>query len=113
MGQAGSIGMNASACRVAGMRRRGGEARMEREGEESRQAAGRALAALLQPYAGPDVLIGGVSRGGILVGLEVAGALGAPFEPLAIQALSASAQPGHPAGVLVEPDYVALTAGAD
>jgi hypothetical protein len=49
---------------------------MEREGEESRQAAGRALAAPLQPYAGPDVLVVGVSRGGILVGLEVARALG-------------------------------------
>ena len=86
---------------------------MEREGEESRQAAGRALAAPLQPYAGPDVLVVGVSRGGILVGLEVARALGAPFEPLAIQTLSDPAQPEHTAGVLVEPDYVALTAGAD
>ena len=86
---------------------------MERQGEESRQAAGRALAAPLQPYAGPDVLVVGVSRGGILVGLEVARALGAPFEPLAIQTLSDPAQPAHTAGVLVEPDYVALNAAAD
>src|SRR5438067_11798168 len=98
MGQAGSIGMNVSACRVVGMGRRGGEALMEREGEESRQGAGRALAAPLQPYAGPDVLVVGVSRGGILVGLEVARALGAPFEPLAIQTLSDPAQPAHTAG---------------
>ena len=86
---------------------------MEREGGESRQAAGRALAAPLQPYADPDVLVIGVSRGGILVGLEVARALGAPFEPLAIQTLSDPEQPERTAGVLVEPDYVALTAGAD
>jgi predicted phosphoribosyltransferase len=86
---------------------------MEREGEESPQAAGRALAAPLQPYAGPDVLVVGVSRGGILVGLEVARALGAPFEPLVIQTLSDSEQPEHTAGVLVEPDYVALNAAAD
>src|SRR5919197_170231 len=112
-GQAGSIGRNASACRDAGTGRRGGEALMEREGEESRQAAGRALAAPLQPYAGPDVLIVGVSRGGILVGLEGARALGAPFEPLAIETLSDPVQPEHTAGVLVEPDYVALTAGTD
>ena len=105
--------MNASASSVAGMGGRGGEALMEREGEESRQAAGRALAAPLQPYAGPDVLVVGVSRGGILVGLELARALGAPFEPLAIQTLSDPGQPEHTAGVLVEPDYVALNTAAD
>jgi len=44
---------------------------------------------------------------------RVARALGAPFEPLAIQTLSDPAQPEHTAGVLVEPDYVALTAGVD
>src|SRR5436305_13121439 len=90
--------MNASACSHAGTGRRGGEARMEREGEESRQAAGRALAAPLQPYAGPDVLVVGVSRGGILVGLEVARALGAQFETLAIETMSDPAQPAHTAG---------------
>src|SRR5579884_650981 len=79
---------------------------MERGGRESRQAAGRALVAPLEPYAGPDVLVVGVSRGGILVGLEVAQALGAPFEPLAIQTFSDPAQPEHTIGVLVEPDYV-------
>jgi putative phosphoribosyl transferase len=72
----------------------------------SRQAAGRALVAPLQSYGGSDVLVVGVSRGGILVGLEVAQALGAPFEPLAIQTLSDPAQPEHTIGVLVEPDYV-------
>ena len=79
---------------------------MEQVERASRQAAGRALVAPLQPYAGPDVLVVGVSRGGILVGLEVAQALGAPFEPLAIQTLSDPAQPEHTLGVLVEPDYV-------
>jgi putative phosphoribosyl transferase len=64
------------------------------------------LVAPLQPYAGPDVLVVGVSRGGILVGLEVAQALGVPFEPLAIQVLSDSAQPEQTIGVMVEPEYV-------
>jgi predicted phosphoribosyltransferase len=59
------------------------------------------------------VLIVGVSREGILVGLEVARTLSAPFEPLAIQTLSDPTQPEHTAGVLVEPDYFALTVGAD
>lgn len=79
---------------------------MEHVDRASRQAAGRALVAPLQPYAGADVLVVGVSRGGILVGLEVAQALGAPFEPLAIQTLSDPEQPEHTVGVLVEPDYV-------
>ena len=81
---------------------------MEHVDRASRQAAGRALVAPLQPYAGPDVLVMGVSRGGILVGLEVAQALGVPFEPLAIQTLSDPAQSEHTIGILVDPDYVDL-----
>ncbi len=78
----------------------------EHEGMESREAAGQALAAQLRPYAAPDVVVLGVSRGGILVGLEVARALDAPFEALAIRIIDDPQQPEHTVGVVVEPDYV-------
>ncbi len=66
---------------------------MKREEMGSRQAAGQALVAQLRPYAAPDVVVLGVSRGGILVGLEVAGALGAPFEALAVRVIVDPQQP--------------------
>jgi len=82
---------------------------MKREEMGSRQAAGQALVAQLRPYAAPDVVVLGVSRGGILVGLEVAGALGAPFEALAVRVIVDPQQPEHTAGVVVEPDYVEMS----
>ena len=85
---------------------------MKREEMGSRQAAGQALVAQLRPYAAPDVVVLGVSRGGILVGLEVAGALGAPFEALAVRVIVDPQQPEHTAGVVVEPDYVEMSSPA-
>lgn len=85
---------------------------MKREEMGSRQAAGQALVAQLRPYAAPDVVVLGVSRGGILVGLEVAGALGASFEALAVRVIVDPQQPEHTAGVVVEPDYVEMSSPA-
>lgn len=81
---------------------------MERDEWVSRQEAGRKLVVPLRPYAGPDLLVLGVSRGGILVGLEIAQALGAPFEPLAIHTLNHPQRPEQTTGVVVEPDFIAL-----
>lgn len=58
-----------------------------------RLQAGRALAALLQPYAGrADVIVLALPRGGVPVGYEVARALGVPLDVFLVRKLGA---PGH------------------
>lgn len=60
---------------------------------EDRRAAGRALAALLQPYEKRhDVLVLGLPRGGVPVAFEVARALGAPLDLFLVRKLGT---PGH------------------
>lgn len=58
-----------------------------------RKEAGRALAARLRKYAGPnDVLVLALPRGGVPVAFEVAEALGAPFDLFLVRKLGT---PGH------------------
>ncbi len=65
----------------------------DRRAFEDRKAAGRALAALLQKYAGrPDVLVLALPRGGVPVAFEVAEALGAPLDLFLVRKLGT---PGH------------------
>jgi putative phosphoribosyl transferase len=58
-----------------------------------RARAGRVLAGLLAGYAGhPDVLVLALPRGGVPVGAEVAGVLGAPLDVFVVRKLGV---PGH------------------
>jgi len=58
-----------------------------------RAHAGRYLGSLLSGYAGrDDVVVLGLPRGGVPVGLEIARALGAPFEAYVVRKLGV---PGH------------------
>jgi predicted phosphoribosyltransferase len=58
-----------------------------------RRAAGRLLAAKLASYAArPDVVVLALPRGGVPVGYEVAGALGAPLDVFVVRKLGL---PGH------------------
>ena len=54
---------------------------------KDRTDAGRQLAALLAPLRGSNVLVLGLPRGGMAVGLEVARALGAPLDALNVRKL--------------------------
>jgi predicted phosphoribosyltransferase len=58
-----------------------------------RRAAGQALGRALSAFAGPDVVVLALPRGGVPVGFEVATALGAPLDVLVVRKLGF---PGHP-----------------
>ena len=78
---------------------------------ETRQAAGRDLAAALRPYVHGDAVVLGISRGGLVVAAEVAHALRMPLDVLVVHKIVA---PGHPhtrLGVVAEPTHVVLTGG--
>jgi putative phosphoribosyl transferase len=62
---------------------------------EDRAAAGGALAQRLGAYAGDSTVVVGLARGGVVVAAEVARALGAPLDALAVRKV------GHP----FEPEY--------
>lgn len=57
-----------------------------------RSDAGQRLAVLLQHFAGPDVVVLGLPRGGVPVAAEVARALPAPLDVVVVRKLGA---PGH------------------
>jgi putative phosphoribosyl transferase len=56
---------------------------------ENRAEAGKRLAAALQDLRGPDTIVLAVPRGGVVVGYEVARALGAPLDVYIARKLSA------------------------
>ena len=82
-----------------------------------RAAAGTALAEALQGRVGPDSLILGIPRGGVVLAAEVAGGLGASFDVVVARKLGA---PGNPElavgavadGVEVVDDELARRVGA-
>lgn len=59
----------------------------------NRQDAGRRLARELMSLRGPDVVVLGLPRGGVIVAAEVARALGAPLDVLVSRKIGL---PGHP-----------------
>jgi predicted phosphoribosyltransferase len=64
-----------------------------RVGYADRQEAGRALADSLRYFAGKNVVVLALPRGGVPVGYEVARALGAPLDVFVVRKLGL---PGHP-----------------
>jgi putative phosphoribosyl transferase len=67
-----------------------------------RHDAGRQLAALLQPFPEEQPVIVALPRGGVPVGFEVARALGAPLEILAVRKLGAPGNPELGVGAVAE-----------
>ena len=72
-----------------------------------RYDAGRRLATELERYREEDPVVFGLARGGVVVGLEVARALGAPLEVLAVRKLGAPGSPEFAIGALA-PDAILL-----
>jgi putative phosphoribosyl transferase len=71
----------------------------------TREAAGRKLAHRLRSYAGPDVVVLGVPRGGLPVAREVADALRAPLDIVVVRKLGAPGQPELGIGAVVDGDH--------
>jgi putative phosphoribosyl transferase len=69
---------------------------------EDRVDAGRRLAALLERLRGPDLVVLGLPRGGVVVAAEVARALGAPLDVLVVRKLGHPTQPELATGALGE-----------
>ena len=74
-----------------------------------RVEAGRLLAAELQEGAAPEAVVFGLARGGVVVAAEVASALGAPLDALAVRKIGHLFQPEYAIGA-VTPDQVYLRA---
>ncbi len=67
-----------------------------------RRAAGRALAERLGSMAGERPIVIALPRGGVPVGREIADALGAPLEVLAVRKLGAPSHPEYGIGAVAE-----------
>lgn len=76
-----------------------------------RADAGRRLAARLEHLRGPDLVVLGLPRGGVVVAAEVARALGAPLDVLVVRKLGHPAQPELAVGALGEEGVRVLTPG--
>ena len=67
-----------------------------------RSEAGRRLAASLAEFAGQDVVVLGLPRGGVVVAAEVADALGAPLDVIVVRKLGFPSQPELAMGAIGE-----------
>jgi putative phosphoribosyl transferase len=67
-----------------------------------RHDAGRRLAPLVGRFAGPDTVVLGLPRGGVVVAYEVARAIGAPLDVLVVRKLGAPFQPELGIGAVCE-----------
>jgi putative phosphoribosyl transferase len=73
-----------------------------------RRHAGRLLAGQLQRFAADHPVVVALPRGGVPVGFEIARALGAPLEILAVRKLGAPANPEFGVGAIAEDGTVVL-----
>lgn len=69
---------------------------------DDRRDAGRRLGAVLLPLAAQRPVVIALPRGGVPVGCEVAGALGAPLEILAVRKVGAPHNPEYGIGAIAE-----------
>lgn len=67
-----------------------------------RVAAGRALAAAMDPAEYPDAVVFGIPRGGVVVAAEVAHALGAPLAAVVVRKLGAPSNLEFAIGAIAE-----------
>ncbi len=67
-----------------------------------RRHAGQLLAEALTQYAGPDTIVLGLPRGGVIVAREVAKRLGAPLDVLIVRKLGAPGNPEYAMGAMAE-----------
>lgn len=78
-----------------------------------RRAAGRALAERLRTYQGrSDVVVVGLGSGGVPVAYELAQALGAPLDVLAVRTLAAPGDPPVAIGAIGRAEALELDEGA-
>jgi putative phosphoribosyl transferase len=77
-----------------------------------RREAGRRLADALVLEPGPEIVVVGLARGGVVVAAEVALALGAPLDALAVRKVRHPFQPEYALGA-VAPGGVLFLRGAD
>lgn len=71
----------------------------------NRTAAGRKLAARLRGYGEADPVILALPRGGVVVGAEIAAALGAPLDIVVVRKLGAPGQPELAIGAVVDAEH--------
>ena len=77
-----------------------------------RHDAGRRLAAELQPFTGEPPIVVALPRGGVPVAYEIARALGAPLDILAVRKLGAPGNPEFGVGAIAEDGTAVLDADA-
>lgn len=75
-----------------------------------RTEAGRALAIALETERGPDLAVVGLARGGVVVAAEVALALGAPLDVVAVRKIGHPRQHEYAIGAVTPGDGVYLRA---
>lgn len=78
-----------------------------------RRAAGRALAARLTPFAGPDTIVLGLPRGGLPVADEVARTLGAPLDIVLVRKIGMPGYSELALGALAGPEGATMVLNDD
>src|SRR6478735_3116959 len=67
-----------------------------------RRAAGRALAAHLEPWRGSDAVVLGIARGGVVVAAAVADALGLELDAVVVRKLGAAGHEEFAVGAIAD-----------
>ena len=76
---------------------------------ETRRAAGQLLAKKLHDYAGNDTVVVGLTRGGIVVGHEIARILRLPFDAMVVQKIAEPQETHVHVGSVAEPGHLAVS----